>query len=264
MDSNIKSGYIKIETLSIYYEFINFHLLDNEKPLLVFLHEGLGSCEQWKEFPTIISSELNLPVFMYDRYGYGKSSKIERQRTISYLEDEALEWLPKIFASLDIEKYKKILIGHSDGGSIALIYPSKYPKNIIGIVTEAAHVFNESKAYDSLLAIVDNFNKGNLKQKLQKYHSSNTETMFRSWAEMWLSNNFSQWNIEHYLSDISCPILAIQGKEDEFGTFKQLESIRKYTNKNCKLLFIENCKHVPHQQAQEIVKKEIINFISGL
>ena len=264
MNSKKTSGYININSVAIYYEFINHHLLSNNKPVLVFLHEGLGSCAQWKDFPFMLSEELNIPVFMYDRYGYGKSGIISGHRNLSYLEDEALDWLPKIFISLDLDKYKKVLIGHSDGGSIALIYPSAFPDKVVGIITEAAHVFNEEKAYGSLLAIIDNFNNGDLKQKLKKYHGENTETMFKSWAEMWLSDNFRQWNIEHYLSNIKCPVLAIQGQEDEFATFKQLKSIKEDINNQCELLFIENCKHIPHQQAQKIVKKEMINFIAGL
>jgi len=264
LNSEKTSGYININSASIYYEFINFHLLHNNKPVLVFLHEGLGSCAQWKDFPYILSKELNMPVFMYDRYGYGKSEKISEPRKLSYLEEEALDWLPKIFTCLNLNKYKKVMIGHSDGGSIALIYPSVFPDNVVGIITEAAHVYNEEKAYGSLLSIVDNFNHGNLKQKLKKYHGNNTETMFNSWAEMWLSDNFRQWNIEHYLANIKCPVLAIQGQDDEFATFKQLDSIKNGINNLCELLFIENCKHIPHQQAQNIVKKEMINFISGL
>ncbi|MDD3740561.1 MAG: alpha/beta hydrolase [Bacteroidales bacterium] len=259
-----KSGYITVNSSLIYYETINYQLINENKPILIFLHEGLGSCSQWKGFPSELSEELNLPVFMYDRYGYGKSDKITKPRTITYIEEEALDWLPKIINKLGLDFHKKILIGHSDGGSIALIYPAAEPKNLIGIITEAAHVFNEAKAYDSLMNIVNNYNTGSLKQKLKKYHGDNTDSMFLSWSNMWLGDNFRQWNIEHYLSKIKCPVLAIQGKEDEFGTYKQLESIKNNTKGKTELLFIDNCKHVPHQQAQEIVKKEMINFISGL
>jgi len=264
LNSSKLSGHIIVNSASIYYEFINSQFLTDSNPVLIFLHEGLGSCAQWKSYPDILSDELKLPVLMYDRYGYGKSEKITRPRAITYLEEEALDWLPKILNELALNTHKKILIGHSDGGSIALINSSSTTKNIIGIITEAAHVFNEAKAYGSLIAIVKNFNDGDLKAKLQKYHGKNTESMFFSWANMWLGDNFREWNIEHYLSKIKCPVLAIQGQEDEFGTYKQLESIKKHTNNLSKLLFIENCKHVPHQQAQEIVKKEMINFICSL
>lgn len=264
MESKVKSGFITVKDKSIYYELINPELLNQEVPLLVFLHEGLGSCAQWKDFPASLSAGLKFPALMYDRYGYGKSEKIVEDRNLYYLEQEAIEWLPKIFTALSLDDYKKILIGHSDGGSISLIYPSVYPKNVIGIISEAAHLFNEDKAYENLLTTRDKYRTGPLKQKLEKYHGDNTDRMFNSWIDMWLSDNFRKWNIESYLPGICCPILAIQGKEDEFGTFKQLELIRDNTKTRTEILFIDKCKHVPHQQARKIVEKEMIKFIAGL
>lgn len=264
MKNNTESGHISINSKQLYYEIINSKYIDGDKPILVFLHEGLGSCAQWKDFPYEISNQLQLPVFMYDRYGYGKSEILSEARSEKYLEDEAENWLPKVFKACKLDKFQKILIGHSDGGTIALIAASLFPENILVVITEAAHVFVEEKTHKNVLPVKDFYENGGLKEKLQKYHHQNTEKMFYGWYNVWSNRDFINWNVEHLLKNINCPILAIQGKDDEYGTVEQLQSISQNTSSETQILFIDDCAHTPHHQARDQVLTEMINFISNL
>ncbi len=245
---------------SIYYEFINHNEKSFSKPLIIFLHEGLGCTEQWKDFPLLLAQTLNFPAFSYDRYGYGKSEKISENRNTAFLNKEALEFLPELLNNLNLSNRKIILFGHSDGGSIALLYASAFPQNVIGVITEAAHVFIEDISVQGIQNVAKEYQKGNLKERLQKYHGQNTQTMAESWTQTWLKPEAKKWNIEAELPKIKCPILAIQGTDDNYGTFAQLESIRKNTSANTELFYIEGCGHAPHHQAKEVVLQKTKEF----
>lgn len=255
------SGFSLVLGKSIFYEFINFKYEDDAKPVIVFLHEGLGCSAQWKDFPAIISETLDLPVLLYDRYGYGKSEIITEKRKTEFLNSEALHSLPQLLKNLNLSDRKILLFGHSDGGSIALIYAAAYPQNVIGIVSEAAHVFIEDISVQGIMNAVSEFQNGVLKERLQKYHGTNTDKMVETWTQAWLTPEAKNWNIEKLLQNIKCPILAIQGTDDNYGTFLQLESIKKNTGQNTELLYIENCGHIPHHHAREKVLTATIEFI---
>lgn len=260
--SKNNSGFTKVLDKEIYFEFINYTVNDDIKPLLVFLHEGLGCSKQWKDFPRMLSEILNCPALMYDRYGYGNSQMINEPRLTGFLNNEALEFLPEIFNNLGISKQKKILIGHSDGGSIALIYAAAFPETVIGVITEAAHVFIENISLKGIQDIATKYKNGGIKEKLEHYHGNNTDSMFNSWTNVWLLPESKIWNIEKYLPKICCPVLAIQGYNDEYGTVKQLESLKKYLAEKLQILFIPDCGHIPHFQAKELVIQEILQFLT--
>ncbi|PLX09775.1 MAG: alpha/beta hydrolase [Marinilabiliales bacterium] len=206
-----------------------------------------------------------MPALVYDRFGYGKSSKLKNERNETYLEKEAKEDLPILLIKLGFHDRNKILIGHSDGGSIALIYASQFPERTYAVITEAAHTFVEHHTIKGVKPVADLFENGGLKEKLTKYHGENTESMFYGWYNVWSSKKFSKWNIESYLSKIKCYVLAIQGKDDEYGTFKQLESIQTHIGNNrIKILFIDNCAHTPHVHFKEYVSEMMIKFIKDL
>lgn len=263
-NKNLRAGYLQINDKDIYYEFRNKIFLDNSDSVLVFLHEGLGSVAQWKDFPDSLSDKLKMPVLIYDRYGYGKSTKLNEKRLHNYLEIEALEWLPQIIEKLIPVNKLVILIGHSDGGSIALLYASQFPVRARAVITEAAHVFTEELTYKGLKPVGDRFYKGGLREKLEKHHGKNTISMFHGWYDVWTDPEFTDWNVENYLSEIICPVQAIQGKDDEYGSIKQLQSLKNNIRSSCKILHIDNCGHTPHFQQREICEKEMINFINNL
>jgi pimeloyl-ACP methyl ester carboxylesterase len=238
----------------------------NTKPLLVFLHEGLGSIAQWKNFPELVCAELNLPGLVYERYGYGLSTELLENRESDYLEHEANYFLPLLLKKLQFQNKPIILIGHSDGASIALIYASLFPKNILKVVSIAAHVFNEQISIDSIKKIKKEYELNTkFKRSLEKYHPKHADSTFYAFANTITSKDFKHWNIENYLADIQTPVLVIQGKNDEYGTEKQVNSIySKCPNANNKRLIITDCGHSPHLTHKKIVIEALKNFIEPI
>ena len=232
------------------------------RPTLVFLHEGLGSIEMWQDFPAILAQTTACDCLIYDRWGHGKSDPLDVQRTLYYVHDEALKSLPEVLNHTYVDD--AILIGHSDGGSIALIFAAEYPEIVRGVITEAAHVFVEEITLEGIREALDIYNYTDLKQKLARYHGDNTEKIFRAWHETWLQPGFKRWDIQDCLPKIKCPVLVIQGEDDQYGTAAQVEAITKKVTGQSKPLLIPNCAHTPHREAKDRVAQEMTKFILGL
>lgn len=229
---------------------------------LVFLHDSLGCIELWRDFPVLLGNVTRCNVLIYDRQGYGKSKPFDSiERTNDYMEIEA-DVLNDVLEENQIDK--AILFGHSDGGSIALIAAAKYPEKILGIITEGAHVFVESVTINGVKEAILAYETTNLKQKLEKYHGKNTNDLFWAWAKTWTTPTFADWNIEHFLSQISCPALIIQGEDDEFGTLLQVDKIVNQVNGNVEKLIIPKVKHTPHKEVPEMVLEESKRFIEKI
>ncbi|MCF6246233.1 MAG: alpha/beta hydrolase [Desulfobacula sp.] len=230
------------------------------RPCLIFLHEGLGCTAMWKEFPGLVSQKTNCPALVFSRLGYGKSDASTLPWKLNFMHKEALKLLPEIIKAAKIKNY--ILIGHSDGGSIGIIFSgSPHATGLKGLITLAAHVFCEQISVDSIFQAKINYENGNLKQGLEKYHEKNTENAFRGWNDAWLNPKFMHWNIEKYLKHIQVPMLSLQGKDDQYGTPKQLESIKTKVA-NIGTLLLDNCKHAPHSEQTKIALDLIARFIS--
>ena len=234
----------------------------DSRPTLVFLHEGLGSIEMWHDFPETLLEKTGCDGLVYDRWGHGKSDPIDVQRTLRYVHDEALDSLPEVLEKSGVED--AILIGHSDGGSIALIFAAEYPGSVRGVITEAAHVFVEEITLEGIKDALEVYRNTDLKEKLARYHGDNTERIFRAWYETWLQPEFKSWNIEDCLPKITCPVLVIQGEDDQYGTAAQVEAITNQVTGQSKPLLIPNCAHIPHKEATDRVIKEMTDFILGL
>jgi pimeloyl-ACP methyl ester carboxylesterase len=243
------------DTQQIYYELIDG---EQERPYLIFLHEGLGCTEMWKEFPHKLCKEIGCPGIVYDRIGYGRSSALTHSWTTNFLLDYALTELPEVISRL-IPARKYFLIGHSDGGSIAIIHASEKPAHLQGIITEAAHVFVEKETLASIQVATDAFYAGKLRG-LFRYHGVKTEKLFKTWSAIWLSEVFKHWNIEYLLPLIECPVLVLQGTEDQYGTVAQVESIASKTLYVQKEM-VEACGHVPHHERTDIVLKLMREFV---
>jgi pimeloyl-ACP methyl ester carboxylesterase len=255
--------YLIINGHRINYKVINSHLFDLEKPVLIFLHEGLGSIGQWKSFPQKVCDTLQLKGIVYERYGYGLSDSLREKRNENFLHDEGLIYLPGLIENLKITN-KVILIGHSDGATIALIYASKFSDKLLCLISEAAHVLLEDISRNGIIKIKGEYESNKLfKEKLMKYHTEKVDTMFYGWIDAWLMPEMENWNIESLLSGIKVPVLAIQGDNDEHGTFKQLDSIKKNIQGNVEIFNIPDCGHVPHLEASEKVLSKICTFISN-
>lgn len=232
------------------------------RPNLVFLHEGLGCIELWRDFPEKLCLSTGCSGLVYDRKGYGESEPFEDTWPLDYLHQEALIYLPALLKALDVTD--TVLIGHSDGGTIALMAASANNDIIRGVITEAAHIFVENITLSGIRRAVKDFETTMLKEKLARYHKKNTETIFYRWANRWLSSEFKGWNIEEYLKKIACPVLALQGEDDEYGTAAQIAGIASFVSGPVDAVLISKCGHVPHFQAQQKVLGEMKQFISKI
>ena len=229
---------------------------------LVFLHEGLGSIGQWRGFPAELCRATGLPGLIYERWGFGGSDRLELPRPTDYLAVEAERALPEVLAACGIAR--PILVGHSDGGSIALLFASAFPKDVVACVSMAAHVFVEDVTIAGIREVVARWKAGDLKPRLAKYHGANTVTMFRGWAETWLRPDFRGWNIEDRLAAITCPLLVIQGEDDEHGSVAQVEAIAQGASGRAEAVMIPACGHSPHLEAGETVVSRIAVFVAAL
>lgn len=229
---------------------------------LVFLHEGLGSIAQWRDFPRQLAQATGLGALVYERYGFGASDPLTEPRDARYLEREAHDVLPELLALCGVAT--PLLIGHSDGGTIALLYAARFSGHLRGVITEAAHVMIEEVTLAGIRETVRAFETGGLREKLARFHGDRTDTMFHGWCDTWLSPEFREWSMTECLVDIRCPLLAIQGADDEYGTEAQLQAICGRVSGKGESLMIPECGHIPHHQARETVLLAMKSFIGQL
>jgi pimeloyl-ACP methyl ester carboxylesterase len=249
-----------IEGGKIYAERIIPHLpAAQDLPTLVFLHEGLGSVRHWRDFPSAVVHETGCPALVYDRLGYGRSDVAPKPRSLRYMEEEAFESVPQVLQAANIQR--AIFIGHSDGGSIALLFAARYPQLTQALITEAAHVFVEEITTQGIREAVEIYKTTNLPEKLARYHGDKTEKVFSAWADTWLSPEFATWNIEQYLTAIHAPLLVMQGLDDEYGTIRQVDAIASQVSGAVTRCLVPQCAHIPHQQARDVVFQYMCDFI---
>jgi len=236
---------------------------DPNHPVLVFLHEGLGSIPMWGDFPQALVAASNLPGLLYDRPGHGLSDPLVKGGLdLQYIDFEACQVLPRV---LDICHVRRaVLIGHSDGGTMALIFAARYPGAALGIITEAAHVFVEEVTREGIRRTLAAYRAGDLKARLQKYHGPGLDALFRRWTDTWLSDAFAEWNVEELLGTVHCPVLAIQGEADEYGTTAQVASIVEKAGGRSEAFIVPGCRHVPHHQARRPVLERMVEFVRRL
>ena len=233
---------------------------NRDAPTLVFLHEGLGSVAMWRDFPQKAAAATGCAAVVYSRYGYGRSEVLREPRAVDYMHVEALQALPELLQKLDI--VDPVLVGHSDGGSIALIHAAAGDA-IKGLVLMAAHVFVEDISVKSIAEAKAAFEGTDLAQQLGRYHADAAKT-FRGWNDIWLHPEFRNWNIEEVLPRVHCPVLAIQGFDDEYGSMAQLEAIARQTGGPIELLRLADCRHSPHRDQPGVVLEAMSSFIARL
>jgi len=236
--------------------------LPQQEACLVFLHEGLGSIGQWRDFPRDLARATGLCALVFDRPGFGGSDPLQKPRDGRYLQREDLGSVSAVLDGCQIAD--PILIGHSDGGTLALLYAAEFPGRPLGVIAEAAHVFVEELTLAGIRSAQRDFDAGALRKGLARYHGGQTESMFNRWVDDWLSPEFGQWSVEERLGAISCPVLVIQGEVDPYGSPAQVESICLRVSGPSQSLLIPGCAHVPHQQAEAEVLEAMSRFIEGL
>jgi len=254
MPASSPSAFVNVRGRSLEYRRI---AAAAGSPSLVFLHEGLGSISQWRDFPERIVAGTGLPAIVYARYGHGQSDVLREPHGVDFMHREALESLPEFLRALGIAR--PILIGHSDGASIALIYAGAgHP--LQGLVAMAPHVFVEDISIEGIVAAKRAFETTDLPQKLARHHRDPVKT-FYGWNDVWLAPEFRSWNIESVLPAIQCPLLAIQGHDDEYGSMAQVDAIARQAGGPVEVLKLEDCGHSPHQDQPQIVAKAIVEFV---
>ncbi len=255
-------SFLEIDGQQLEYQWIEETYRTPDAPVLVFLHEGLGCIDLWKDFPEMLCRQTQLTGFMYTRAGYGHSDPCPLPRKKTYLHKEALKVLPKVLSAARIRDH--IIMGHSDGGSIGIIYAgSPHAAHLTGLITEAAHLYCEPVTTAFLKEARKAYLETDLKQKLERYHGTNTDTAFFGWNKTWLDPRFNFWNIEKYLKHITVPFLAVQGRQDPTATLAQLSSMATKAPNGC-MEIIEDCGHIPHLEKKQAVVTVMGEFISGI
>lgn len=220
-------------------------------PTLVFLHEGLGSVAQWKDFPDRVAVALGLRALVYSRRGYGNSDPVPpAARPVRFMHDEAYETLPAVLDAAALDEI--VLVGHSDGASIALLFAAQDGgKRTRGVVTLAPHVFVEDVTVKSIAAITATWKTTDLRARLARYHGANVDGAFLGWSGVWLDPAFRGWNIEAEVARVRSPILAIQGADDEYGTLAQLDALKQRAAGKVVTRVIPECGHSPQRDRPE-------------
>ncbi|MBV9107792.1 MAG: alpha/beta hydrolase [Gemmatimonadetes bacterium] len=221
-------------------------------PTIVFLHEGLGSAGLWRDFPARLAEAAGCGAVAYSRAGYGRSDPASLPRPVRFMHDEATV-LREVLGRLEIRDH--VLFGHSDGASISLIHAGSNPApGLRAVIVEAPHVFTEPHGLASIAAIREVYETTELRERLARHHGENVDVAFRGWNDVWLDPEFAAWNIEEYL-------LVIQGEDDEYGTWAQVESIQRRSGGPVEVLPVARCGHSPHREHPEIVLGAAAAFI---
>ena len=225
---------------------------------IVMLHEGLGSIALWRDFPQLLAARTRCRVLVYSRYGHGDSETLAEKRPVDFMHHEGEVVLPELLDKLNLEQ--PILLGHSDGGSIALIFAGRHPERARALILEAPHVFVEDLSVASIAAAKVAYETTNFRSKLGIYHFD-VDATFWGWNDIWLDPRFRSWNIESYLETIRCPVLCIQGEEDEYGTRAQVEAIAARVPET-EILMLPDCKHSPHRDQREATLDKMAEFVA--
>jgi pimeloyl-ACP methyl ester carboxylesterase len=249
---------IKVRERHIEYRYLEG---DRARPVLVLLHEGLGCVALWRDFPEALVEATGCGVFAYSRFGYGGSDSEPLPWPLDYMQREGLYGLPAVLDAAGIGDH--ILVGHSDGASIALVNAGAVrDPRLKAVVVMAPHVFAEDCGIASIHSVREEFLFGELPNKLAKYHDD-AEGAFRGWSDSWLHPAFKMWNIEHYLLDIRVPLLQVQGEDDQFGTDLQLESIARNVPGGVETRVLPECRHAPQFDQRVAVVAFIEAFTSA-
>lgn len=235
----------------------------SERPLIIFLHEGLGSISMWRNWPAEVCKALQCRGLVYSRYGYGRSTPrpLNEARDPDYLHIQAHDALPALFQALGLQDERPILFGHSDGATIALLYAALFPDSVRALAVAAPHIFVENLTLEGIRQARDAWQNTDLPVRLARHHHD-AESVFRAWADIWLAPAFRDWNIEAFLEDIRCPVLAIQGINDEYGTMEQIQGIARRVAGTV-LVEVPDCGHSPHRDQPQAVIDALKSFLEA-
>jgi pimeloyl-ACP methyl ester carboxylesterase len=233
-----------------------------DRPLVVFLHEGLGSLSMWRDFPRRLCDAASLRGLVYSRPGYGRSTprSPDERWALDFMHRQAHEVLPALLQALHVDQ-PPWLFGHSDGGSIALLYAARFPGAVAGLVLLAPHIFVEPVSVSSIQQARQAYRESDLRPRLARHHDD-ADSAFWGWNDIWLDPGFTRWNIEAELASIDCPLMAVQGLDDEYGTLGQIRGIARQLPQT-RLLEWPDCGHSPHRDQPVRLIDEVTRFITN-
>ncbi|WP_373997826.1 alpha/beta fold hydrolase [Bdellovibrio bacteriovorus] len=226
---------------------------------IVLLHDSLGCVELWKDFPQRLCETTGRDVIAYDRLGFGKSTARDERPSIRFINEEAEFYFPVIAKELNLTEF--ILFGHSVGGAMAVAIAGQYPQVTQAVITESAQAFVEQRTIDGITQAKKDFSDPTVFSKLARYHGEKTQWVLDAWIQVWLSSEFSAWNLQTDLQKMKCPVLAIHGENDEYGSAKFPETICQYAGGSSQLCLLENTGHVPHRENPERILKLVSEFL---
>jgi pimeloyl-ACP methyl ester carboxylesterase len=230
---------------------------DPDRPALVFLHEGLGSVGLWRGFPAGVAQDTGRRTVAFSRFGHGASDPPPAPRTPRFFHEEALDVLPELLGTLGIER--PVLVGHSDGATIALIHAAHHP--VAGVVAMAPHVFVEDMCLVAIRGAREAFADGGLRERMARHHRD-PAAAFHGWCDVWLDPGFPRWSVEDELPAITAPALLVQGAQDEYGTLEQLDRIERAVAGPVRRLVVEG-GHSPHLAQPAQVRAAVAEFVSA-
>jgi pimeloyl-ACP methyl ester carboxylesterase len=251
------TGFLDIGGRRLEYRFIGPQ--PDKAPTLVLLHEGLGCVGLWNDFPEKLSTATGAGVLVFSRAGYGQSSPVNLPRPLSYMHDEAQETLPRLLDAIGFQR--GLLIGHSDGASIAAIYAGSHQDHRVGgLVLIAPHFFTEDSGIAAIVEAKEAYESGDLRARLSRWHPD-VDNAFRGWSGAWLDPEFRKWDITEYLAYIRVPLLIVQGEDDQYGTVKQIEVAQEECYCPVEVALLPGARHSPQRDAPEATLKAISEFV---
>jgi len=231
------------------------------RPALVFLHQGLGSIAQWRDFPAKLAAATGCPAFVYNREGHGGSDACTWPRPVDFMEIEGRDRLPEVLKVAGIDDF--ILVGHSDGGTIALVYAAEVRTGMRGVIVEGFHVFAEEVTRAGIRRAQEDFMSGKLRERLARYHGSNVDCAFHGWAETWLLPAMKDYTIAPLLPKIEAPVLAILGTQDPYGTIGQIDCLPGLVRAPLEI-HKPDCGHAPHEEMEPEMLDLMAGFVARL
>lgn len=233
-----------------------------EAPTIVMLHEGLGCIALWRDFPAAVAAATGMGVLVYSRAGYGQSDLADLPRPLDYMTREAVDVLPQVLDAVGVAQV--VLMGHSDGATIAAIYAgSVVDMRVRGLVLMAPHFFTEPMGLAAIARAKDAYDTGDLRSKMAKYHRDPDNT-FRGWNDSWLHPDFAAWNVSEAIDYLRIPTLAIQGEQDQYGTTAQIAELVDRSYAPVETLMLDDCRHAPFADQPGAVLDAVAQFTARL
>ena len=260
MTSLPDSGFLDLADQRLEYRW--FGPRPDRAPTLVLLHQGLGCVGMWGNFPEDLAAATGAGVFVYSRAGYGQSSPASLPRSLYFMHDEARETLPRVLDAIGFRR--GLLIGHSDGASIAAIHAGCVRDDRVrGLVLIAPHFICEDVTAAAITAMRQDFETGDLRPRLARYHAD-VDAMVRGWSDVWLTNDFRRWDISEFLGSIQVPVLIVQGEQDNYGTVRQIEIAQRECRCPVEVALLPGVGHAPQREAPEVTLSTIAKFVGRL